>query len=108
MDEPRDEARMPPDAPGEGEANAPDDVGPPQPASDSWLGTVGKTMLVVGLGGVAFFAIVSPGMLHTRGAPASVRLKLERRRAEAERAIAEADQALAEADAPSEEEDPSE
>jgi hypothetical protein len=109
MDEARDDARAEPDAPREGEAGAPGDVGPPQPASDKWLGTVGKTMIAVGLGGVTFFAIVGAGMGRTRGAPASARLELRRRRAEIEHAIAEADRARAEdQDARTEEDGPRE
>ena len=95
MDRPMEESRGEPNEPREGEAEAPNDVGPPQPASDKWLGTVGKTMIAVGLGGVTFFAIIGAGSRRTWGAPASAKLELKRRRAEAERAIAEADRARA-------------
>ncbi|MHC4248722.1 MAG: hypothetical protein ACYS9X_06290 [Planctomycetota bacterium] len=97
MDGPLDGAHDGPTEPREGEGGRADDVGPPEPTSDRWLGTVGKTMIAVGLGGITFFAIVGGGMVRTRGAPASARLELERRREEIDRAIAEADRARADA-----------
>ncbi|MHC5053208.1 MAG: hypothetical protein ACYTKD_00655 [Planctomycetota bacterium] len=98
MDGPLEGANDGPKEPREGGVDAPDDVGPPEPTSDRWLGTVGKTMIAVGLGGITFFAVVGGGMVSTRGAPASARLELERRRAEIDRAIAEADRARADAE----------
>ena len=96
MDEPRDKSMREPDAPRGDGADASSDVGPPQPTSDRWLGTVGKTMIAVGLGGAAFLAIIGVAPHRTMGAPASARLELERRRAEIERAIAEAERVRAE------------
>jgi len=75
---------------------AQDEVIPREPSQDEWFGTLFKTMFVVSLGGMAYLGLTSINPLHTRGAPASVKLELERRRAEAERAIAEADRAGAE------------
>ena len=67
--------------------------GPPVPVMDKWLGTVGKTMIAVGLGGITFFAIVAAEPHRTHGAPASARLELQRRRVEIESAMAEAGRA---------------
>ena len=72
--------------------------GPPVPVMEKWLGTVGKTMIAVGLGGVAFFAIVAAEPHRSHGAPASARLELERRRVEIESAMAEAERAGARAE----------
>ncbi len=65
----------------EAEAEAMDDpAGPPEPAGDSVLGSVGKAMTAVGLAGIGFMALVSAFPMRTAGATASARLEWRRRR----------------------------
>jgi hypothetical protein len=57
-----------------------DPAGLPRPASDEWFGVVMKAMMVIGLAGAGFLAIMAAAPMRTCGATRSTRLRWERRR----------------------------